>query len=450
MDDVGRYLWSSALLILLTVLAMFFSASDVSIISLSASKMRKLSEEGDTNTKAKELLRLKENQVDACLWISTSATLCITAACCYGTYIYTPLVLRLLASWFDKPNLSIITTAALVITFIIMAFVTFVIGATLPRKLVSAKPEEFAFFSVTPLKSLSYIFKPLTFLIIKTTRGLTRIFGVNPDAENSDVTEAEIRMLVDAGNENGTIELSECEMINNIFEFDDITAGDVMTHRTDLVAVEKREPLENVIKVAIEEGFSRIPVYDEVIDNIVGILYVKDLLQLLCEHELGDKTIENFIRSAIYIPETTRCRVLFKEFKEKKTHMAVIVDEYGGTAGIATMEDLIESIVGNIQDEYDQEEEQIKIIDSNTYSLDGSIDIEDVEKLFDVNLPTDEDTDTLGGLIVDTLGRIPQDDETPTVVIGELELTVMLVIDRRVIRVKAHKIEKSDSVDDLY
>ncbi len=221
-----------------------------------------------------------------------------------------------------------------------------------------------------------------------------------------------------------------------------------MTHRTDLVTVEKNVPLSEVIKLATEEGFSRIPVYDEVIDNIVGILYVKDLLSLLGTDDFETKQTKDFIRNAIYVPESTRCRMLFKEFKEKKTHLAVVVDEYGGTAGIATMEDLIESIVGNIQDEYDQEEEEIKKIDDSTYSLDGSIDIEDVEELFDINIVADEDTDTLSGFIVDTLGRIPLENETPSVTIENVEFTVLLVEDRRIVRVKARKLPPIEYVEE--
>lgn len=443
MDDVGRYLWSALFLILLITIAMFFSSSEISIVSLSESKLKRLKEEN--NSKAKKLLELKEKQFDFTLWVSTSAMLCISAACCYGTYIFTPIVQNLFNKVF--PQFIWIYNLSLVVTFILVAFISFVLGETLPKKLVTNNPEKFAFFSVTFLNILSYIFKPLTFLIMKTTKALTKLFGIDPNIENSDVTEEEIRMLVDVGNENGTIELSEREMINNIFEFDDITVGDVMTHRTDLIAVEKNESIAELIELATKEGFSRIPVYDEVIDNIIGVLYVKDLLTLVCVNNINKNNITDFIRPAMYVPESTRCGVLFKSFQEKKTHMAVIVDEYGGTAGIVTMEDLIESILGNIQDEYDQEEEEIKKIDDTSYSIDGSIDIEDVEKLFNISVVADEDTDTLGGFIVDTLGRIPLENETPSVIIENVEFTVLLVEDRRIARVKARKLPETEYLE---
>lgn len=436
MDDVGRYLWSAVILLLLTLIAVIFSGNEIGIISLSESKLKRLAD--SENSKAKQLLKLKESQFDFSLWVNTSASLCTSASCCYSTLLFTPLI----ESLFSKAFVPAVWVhiVSLIVTFMLSAFVFFILGQTLPKKIVAGKPEQFAFATIGVLKLLSYLFKPLTYFILKITRGLTRLFGVDPDLLNSNVTEEEIRMLINAGNENGTIELSEREMINNIFEFDDITVGDVMTHRTDLAAIEKTSPITEVLALAMDEGFSRIPVYDDSIDNIVGILYVKDLLSLVGKKDFDTKQIADFMHPAIYVPETARCETMLKEFKEKKTHMAIVVDEYGGTAGIVTMEDLIESILGNIQDEYDQEEEEIKKLDATTYSLDGTMDIEDVAELFEIEIPSDEDIDTLGGLIVDTLGRIPHDGETPSVIIQNIEFTVLLVEDLRIVRVKAVKL----------
>ncbi|MEG0691559.1 MAG: hemolysin family protein [Oscillospiraceae bacterium] len=441
MDDVGRYLWGAVLFILLTLIAMFFSSSEVAIVAMNESKLRRLSEDG--NAKAKKLLKLKEHQFDFTLWASTSAMICTIAASFIGTINFAPLFKLLLnVSYFGDSK--VIDNIAITISFIMVTFISIIAGMTLPKKLTAHSPDGFAFRAVTPLKALSYLFKPLTWLILKLTRVCVRIFGVNPNLENADITEEEIRMLVDAGNVNGTIELSEREMINNIFEFDDRTAGDVMTHRTDLWAVSKSDNLSEVLKIVIDEGFSRIPVYEEDIDDIVGIIYAKDLLALIGAKDLESKKIEDFMRGVIYVPESTKCRMLFRQFTEKKTHLAVIVDEYGGTAGIVTMEDLLESIVGNIQDEYDQEDEEINKIDDNTYSLDGGVLIDDVERLFGIDLVENEDSDTLGGLIANTLGRIPSEDETPTVTIENIVFTVLLVEERRIVRVKAHRLSKEE------
>lgn len=438
MDDVGRYLWSAGILLLLICCAMFFSSSEVAIVSLNESRLKKLADED--NAKAQKLLKIKEHSFDFRLWVSTSAMLCIAAACCMGTYVFAPKITELISHWFT--NTVWAANIAIGIAFLVTVFISIVFGQTLPKKVVANNPEPFAFFCIVGLKLLGMLFKPITFFIVKTTRGLTRLFGIDPNIENGDVTEEEIRMLVDFGNENGTIELSEREMINNIFEFDDRTADEVMTHRTDIVAVNLNdETLLDVIKLAVGNGFSRIPVYDDGIDDIVGIIYVKDLLTFVGGGSIQTMQIKNFMRSVIYMPETARCSMMFKVFKEKKTHMAVIVDEYGGTAGIVTMEDLLESIVGNIQDEYDQEEEEIKKIDEHTYSLDGGINIEEVERLFNIDLNQDDDTDTLGGLITNTLGRIPDENEALFVTIKGVEFTVTEVFERRIVRVRAVQVD---------
>lgn len=444
MDDVGRYLWSTVILIVLTLIAMFFSASEVAVVACSESRLKRLSDE--ENAKAAALYRLKEHQFSFSLWAGTSAILCMIAACCLGTYTYSPAVERLFQGWFGSAGWAY--SLGLAVTFILVTFLVMVFGQTLPRKLVSYHTEQFAFFAVTPIRVLGWLFKPLTYLIIKAGRLIVRLCGHDPNEENANITEEEIRMLVDAGNEHGTIEYSEREMINNIFEFDDRTVGEVMTHRTDIEAVAKNDPIAEVLRIATEEGFSRIPVYDDDIDDIVGIIYAKDLLELVGQTDIGGRTIESYMRSVIYVPESTRCRMLFKQFKESKVHMAVIVDEYGGTAGIATMEDLLESIVGNIQDEYDQEVDEIEKLDENTYSFDGGVMIEKVEELFDIDLDADEDTDTLGGLIANTLGRIPSDGEMPAVVIKNIEFTVLLVEERRIVRVRAHRLPEITVVEE--
>ncbi|WMJ21993.1 hemolysin family protein [Paludicola sp. MB14-C6] len=444
MDDVGRYLGSIVIFLLLTVIAMFFSGHEAAIVSLNESRLKRLAEED--NPKAKKLLTIKEHQFHFLLKMDICATFCIVAACLVGTYVYSPVLQVLFEKWFGKAGW--ISVVSFLIIFVLSVFIAFVIGKTLPKKLVANKPESFALFSVDFIRVLGALFKPITFMIMKTAKGFIKLIGINPSSENSDVTEEEIRMLVDVGNENGTIELSEREMINNVFEFNDRTAEEIMTHRTDIIAVEKEDPLSEVIQLGIEEGFSRIPVYDDVIDNIVGIIYVKDLLTLIGTLDISGKKTEEFMRGVIYAPESARCRMLFKELKEKKTHMAVIVDEYGGTAGVVTMEDLLESIVGNIQDEYDQEDDEVKKIDENNYSLDGGLSIEEIEKLFDISLSVDEDTETLGGLIVNTLGRIPSEEEFPTVAVCGVEFTVAKVEDRRVVRVNAKVLPQTQQIED--
>ena len=223
-----------------------------------------------------------------------------------------------------------------------------------------------------------------------------------------------------------------------------------MTHRTDVAAVENTATVTDVINLAIQEGFSRIPVYEDDIDNIVGIVYAKDMLQCISEtrEQMSAQPITQFIRPAIFVPESKRCADLFKTFKEKKTQMAIVVDEYGGTSGIVTMEDLLESIVGNMQDEYDHEEEEYQKLSDNMFVLDGSMSLEDAEELLGCNIGPEEDYDTLSGLITDKLDGIPTKDEHPVVRINNIEFTVLQTEERRIAKLRAEILPKPDSSDD--
>ena len=268
---------------------------------------------------------------------------------------------------------------------------------------------------------------------------IKRLFG-----KKEDVTEENIRMLVDAGNEQGVIPHSEKEMINNVFEFDDTLAGDIMTHRTDITAISIDDKISDVVYHAINDGFSRIPVYQGDVDNIIGTIYVKDLLCLVGCKSVEDFSLKDFIRKVLYVTESTRCRELFKKFKNEKQHLAVVIDEYGGTSGIVTMEDVIESIVGNIQDEYDNEEEEISRTDDDTFTIDGATDLDDVSEKLGIEFEQGDEYDTLGGYIIYKLERIPQEDETPIIQEQGYEFKVISTQDRRVVKVQATKLREDE------
>jgi putative hemolysin len=231
--------------------------------------------------------------------------------------------------------------------------------------------------------------------------------------DDDEVTEDDILSVVDAAGESGAIEDSEVQIINNVLEFDDLTVSDVMTHRTNVVGVRADTSLDDVISIALETGFSRLPVYGENLDDITGIIIVKDLLKLIGKPDLSDFSLGKFSRKAEFIPDSGSCTVAFKKMKEEKASMAVVVDEYGGTAGIVTMEDLIEEVLGNIEDEYDKEENYIEKIENEKYKINGEADPEEVLKLFGHKLPDNHEYETLAGFVTDLLGFIPEDNETP-------------------------------------
>lgn len=247
-------------------------------------------------------------------------------------------------------------------------------------------------------------------------------------------TEEEIKQLVD--DEESELEVSQREMINNVFEFDDTTAGDIMTHRTDIVAVEDDKKLSDIVKAAIDEGCSRIPVFHDDLDNILGIVYIKDLLKFIgCE--IGqDEQIKDYIREPLFVPETLLCGKLFAKMTETRIQLAIVVDEYGGTAGLVTLEDVIEELVGDIEDEYDDEENSIEKLDDRTYIVDGITDIEDVSKVLGKDIP-EGDYDTLAGFVISRLGFVPNDnDENAVTEYDGIRYTVLGVEERRIEKIQ--------------
>ncbi len=271
---------------------------------------------------------------------------------------------------------------------------------------------------------------------------IARLFGAK-DAETQQAeTEEEILSLVEEGKEKGLIKDDTKDIIENVFDFDDTVAYEIMTHRRDMTTLEDTDDLATVIDVAISSGHSRIPVYRDDIDNIIGILYVKDLLKFVCAPAPANFRLSTMLRPALFVPRTKDCRSLFAFMKKNKTQIAVVVDEYGGTEGIITLEDLIEDILGNIQDEYDNEEEEIRRLSDGKFTVDGSTSIEDVEELTGVEL-SDDDSETIAGFILSKLGRIPSPDEHPSVEAEGLRFTAARTDGRRIVEVLIEKADKN-------
>lgn len=293
--------------------------------------------------------------------------------------------------------------------------------------------------AVRPLNTLSVVTSPAVKLLTASTNLLVRLLGVDPGKEDSKVTEEEIRMMVNVGGEEGTIHQTEQEMINNVFEFNNKTVEEVMTHRMDLAALPVEAGLEETIALINEEKFSRIPVYEGSIDRIIGVLHAKDLIRYLAAEEREEFDLRDLIRPPYFVPGSKRADLLFKELQQRKTHLAVVIDEYGGTDGVVTMEDLVEEIVGNIFDEYDEVVKDIDKIDDNTFLITGTAGLDAVAAYFDVELPTGE-YDTLSGFIIGQLGRIPLSEERPAVEFAGLLFKVEEVEEKRIARVKVCRV----------
>lgn len=289
--------------------------------------------------------------------------------------------------------------------------------------------------------------------LIWINKGLSALLKRALGANYADVSEEDVRDLVDAlakDEDEDSIEEQSAEMINNIFEFNDLTAEDVMTHRTNIVGVDINTiTLDDLIYLALDMGFSRIPVYEESVDRIIGIVIVKDLLCLVGKDGLEDFSIRDFLRDVSYIPESQTCPDIFKTLTSLRSGMAVVVDEYGGTAGIVTLEDIIEAVMGNIQDEYDDEKQKITKIGGEVYDVDGDADPEDVFELFGVTLPEDHEYRTISGFVTDKLGYIPENigGKPPIVEYENVKLVVIQVKERSIIKIRAIKDHKPANKD---
>ncbi|MBZ0275872.1 MAG: hemolysin family protein, partial [Anaerolineae bacterium] len=284
-----------------------------------------------------------------------------------------------------------------------------IMGNLVPEAVGSARADKLAPGSVYLMRALIFVMQPLTTVLIALSKWLSSAFGGG--ALVNVFTEEEIMTLLDAGEKEGTIENEEKEMIYSVLQLNETLAREVMVPRIDIASIDIQTPVADALKVFIESGHSRIPVYEDSIDNIIGLLYAKDLLTCWSQG-VGDKPIREMLRKPFFVPETKRADMLLKELQTRKIHLAIVVDEYGGTAGVVTIEDLIEEIVGDIQDEYDLDEEADYIQQGpDEYLMDASIDLDDVNDLLEVELPT-EDSDTLGGYIFSQLGRVPESGET--------------------------------------
>ncbi len=314
-----------------------------------------------------------------------------------------------------------------------------IVGILLPRRIGKQNADSVAFKMAGLLGLFKILLLPVTLITTNIARILVRIFGGDPHIDEAPVTEDEILSILDEGEETGVLEEIEKEMINNIFEFGDLTAGEVMTHRTYLTAVEVNDDLSEVIAKAIDAGCSRIPVYEDELDNIKGVLYVKDLLKYIGTAIPDNLKPGDLMREAMFIPESKKCRDLFTEMTEKHLQMVIVSDEYGGVAGVVTVEDLIESIVGNIQDEFDDEEEEIEQISEDVFNIDGTSAIDEVAEMLDIEFPEGE-YDTIAGYIMSVLGRIPDVDEHPTVEFEGFSFTVEEMDERRIVRILAERL----------
>ncbi len=434
-------------LLFLILINAFFASSEIAVISLNDNKIRKMAEEGDR--KAKMLAKFIGEPSNFLATIQIGITLAGLLASAFASESFAGGLTAYIINKGFQIDESLVKFFIMVMITLILSYFTLVFGELVPKRVAMQHPEKLSMFIVRPLYALLVISKPFVKFLSFSTNSVIRMFGGDPEANEDRITEEEIRMMMDVGEEKGAILDTEKEMIDNIFEFNDTTASDVMTHRTNIIALPIASSLNEVMEVMIKEKFTRIPIYEDTIDNIIGILHVKDLLQYSTCDSPEDFDLNSIIRQPYFVPVSKKSNELFNELQKNKVHMAVVIDEYGGTAGIVTIEDLIEEVMGNIFDEYDEEEEnEIELISENTYIIDGTVDLDKVRSLLETQLPSDE-YDTLSGFLVGQLGRIPGEDEKPVVEYNNLVFTVENVDEKRISKVKVFKSEPVQDDNDI-
>jgi len=428
-NDLTRQIILQLALILLNAV---FACAEIAVISMNDNKLAKLTSQGDK--RAKRLTKLTSQPARFLATIQVGITLAGFLASAFAADNFSGRLADRLIKLGVNISPEALRTISVIIITVILSYFTLVLGELVPKRVAMRKAEKLALAMSGFIYFISKAFAPVVWLLTVSTNGLLRLFGVDPTENDEEDTEEEIRMMVDVGTERGTIDQDEKDMIQNIFEFDDTSAADIMTHRTEVTVLWLDEDDEQWEKTINESRFSVYPICFESPDDIVGVLYAKEYFRL--KDKSRDNVMDQAVRDAYFVPETIRTDVLFRNMKKTRNHFAVVIDEYGGMSGIVTMNDLLEQLVGELEDDISVPEEEplIEAIDSNTWRIRGIAPLELVSEKLGIELPED-DYITFGGLVFGILGTIPSDGSTP--VIEEFGLVI------KVTEIKNHRLESA-------
>lgn len=419
--------WALIVILLLSLLlAATSAAAETALTSVNRIRIRNLAEEGDA--RAKRILRLLEQPQNVLSTILVMSNVAVIVASSVATLL----------------ALDIFSTAGEVIETVLLSLIVLIFCEITPKTAAVQSPERWARALVGPVEGLSRVLRPLIRALTYVTNGIVRLFGGQTVRHGPFVTEEELRLLVEVGEEEGVLEEEEREMIHNVFELADTSVREVMVPRIDMVTVEADASVEEAMRLIVQGGQSRIPVYDGSIDNIIGVLYAKDLLRSVAAHQ-HPASVRELVREAYFVPESKRLDDLLRELQQQRVHMAIVVDEYGAVAGLVTIEDLVEEIIGDIQDEYDKEELLVERISADEYLVDAKISLDELNEVLDTNL-TSEEYETLGGFVYAQLDKIPTVGDV--VRHDGFTFTILGTKGRRVTKVKVvrhHEPEQGDT-----
>lgn len=429
LDDLSRSILPQLLLIItLTLINAFFAASEMAFISVNKQKVKKLSNENN-----KKAILLEKLLNDPSNFLSTIQIGITLAGFLSSASAATTLSIRLLNV--IKPyNIPYAQELSMILITLILSFFTLLFGELVPKRIALKKAEQIALYSIKPVYLLSLITKPVIVVLSFSAKFILRILRIKDCDEDSNISTEEIKFLITQSEENGTINNLEKEMIDKVFDFSDKMSKEIMTSRTDTILIDIDDNTEEKLETILNCKYSRIPVYENSVDNIIGILYVKDIISYLIKHDIYTLEFKQILHSPCFVHETKRIDELFLLLKQSKNHMAILVDEYGGFSGIVTMEDIIEEIVGDIEDEYDNDNSKIVDLGNNSYIIRGNMSIIDFNDTFNMELKSDN-VDTINGFIISTLDRIPDNNDNVSLIIDNYKLEVLEVYDNRIEKV---------------
>ncbi len=427
MDD-GHLLWQIILQLVLILLNAIFACAEIAVISMKDARLAMLSEEG--NKRARRLTRLTREPARFLATIQVAITLSGFMGSAFAADNFSEILVDLLVSWGVKIPVATLDTVSVIVITLILSFLTLVFGELVPKRLAMKNPEKIALGISGLVAFISKLFAPVVWLLTKSTNGVLRLCGVDPNQEEEQASEEEIRMIVDASGESGEIDPQEQQFINNVFEFDDISAGDIMTHRTEVSMLWLEEDIAAWHDTVIESRHAYYPIVGESADDVEGILCAEDYFRL------RERTRENIMQKAVippyFVPESVKADVLFRNMKKSALSFAVVLDEHGGMSGVVTMNDLLEELVGGFEEETVK---AIERVDSNTWSIHGEVELDELAEALGINLDEvleDENFATFDGLVFNALGEIPEDGTVFEVSCAGMQIKVTELRDHQI------------------
>lgn len=421
--------------VILIMLNAVFACAEIAVISMNDTKLARMASEGDK--RAIRLARLTSQPARFLATIQVAITLSGFMGSAFAAENFSGVLVDWAVGMGVTVPVNVLDSIAVVLITVILSYFTLVFGELVPKQVAMRKAEPLALGLSSLISTIATVFAPLVGLLTVSTNVILRLFHIDPNQEEESVSEEEIRMMVDVGSEKGTIDHEEKEFIQNVFEFNDLSAGEVITHRTDVVMLDINDSMDEWKEIIFNSRHTRYPVCDGTADKVIGILNAKEYFRME-QNDDREAVMENAVREPYFVPETVKADVVFKNMRKKHHAMAIVLDEYGGMSGLVTLNDLVELLVGDLNDEIsDSEEEPIRKMGDNTWEIAGTADLEEVSEALGVNLEDDE-VDTFNGFVLNELGTIPNDGEVVDLQVSGLHIKAAKIINHQVEKAQVH------------